>query len=232
MWQSRRLPDYARALEQLRRGGLLFRCDCTRAMLGPDGACRGRCQPRQGQVGDPSALRVRVPGDCRIEFDDRLQGRQSHQLGQEWPDFVVRRKDGLDAYQLAVVVDDAAQGISHVVRGSDLLDSTPRQLFLQRLLGFPGLDYCHLPVITDRGEPRPPSGRRPGARQPAQCPPLPPPGRTTAVSAKLRADPDLRCAALGAGAYSAGTGHTRRRAGMSFTPLYRFSSIGCHRDTD
>ena len=151
MWQSRRLPDYARALEQLRRGGLLFRCDCTRAMLGPDGACRGRCQPRQGQVGDPSALRVRVPGDCRIEFDDRLQGRQSHQLGQEWPDFVVRRKDGLDAYQLAVVVDDAAQGISHVVRGSDLLDSTPRQLFLQRLLGFPGLDYCHLPVITDRG---------------------------------------------------------------------------------
>ena len=149
MWQGQRHPAYADALERLRALGCLFRCDCTRAMLGPDGACGGRCLPRQEEVGPVAAVRVKVPFDCTVEFEDRLQGRQSHLLGREWPDFVLRRKDGLDAYQLAVVVDDAAQGVTHIVRGSDLIDSTPRQLFLQQLLGFPTPDYCHLPVITN-----------------------------------------------------------------------------------
>ncbi len=149
MWQGERLPAYAEALARLQGMGCLFRCDCTRAMLGPDGACAGRCLPRQHEVGPAAAVRVSVPADCTITFEDRLQGRQSHPLGREWPDFVLKRKDGLDAYQLAVVVDDDAQGITHVVRGSDLLDSTPRQLFLQQKLGLSAPSYCHLPVITN-----------------------------------------------------------------------------------
>ncbi len=149
MWQSSRGAAYAAALETLAAGGHLFRCDCTRQMLGPGGTCAGRCRERQTEITGPWAVRVSVPADCRIEFSDRLQGPQASDLGRELPDFVVRRKDGLDAYQLAVVVDDANQGITDVVRGSDLLDSTPRQIFLQRLLGCGAPRYCHLPVITN-----------------------------------------------------------------------------------
>ena len=150
LWQSRRAAVYAEALEALSAAHHLFYCNCTRAMLGPGGACNGHCISRQALVNPPRAARVRVPRECRIRFQDALQGLQDSHLGQEFPDFVVKRKDGLDAYQLAVVVDDAAQGISHVVRGSDLLDSTPRQIFLQQLLGYPTPRYCHLPVITNQ----------------------------------------------------------------------------------
>jgi len=150
MWQSQRLPAYAAILGQLQENGHLFRCDCTRAMLGPDGACRGRCLERPAQVTAPWALRVAVPRDHTVDFTDQLQGPQHTPLGRELPDFVLRRKDGLHAYQLAVVVDDADQGITHVVRGSDLLDSTARQIFLQQLLHYPTPHYCHVPVITNR----------------------------------------------------------------------------------
>jgi glutamyl-Q tRNA(Asp) synthetase len=149
LWQSTRKPAYADALDTLTARGHLFNCDCTRATLGPDGACNGRCAPRQSALTRPCATRAKVPGDCQIRFDDPLQGQQHTPLGQQLPDFVVKRKDGLDAYQLAVVVDDAMQAISHVVRGSDLLDSTPRQIFLQQLLAYPTPRYCHLPVITN-----------------------------------------------------------------------------------
>jgi glutamyl-Q tRNA(Asp) synthetase len=149
LFQSRRGAAYAAALGELAAGGHLFSCDCTRAMLGPDGACRGRCRERQGQLAGPTATRVAVPPDCHIEFNDRIQGCVATALGVEVTDFVVKRKDGLDAYQLAVVVDDAWQGISHIVRGSDLLDSTARQVFLQQLLGYPTPHYSHIPVITD-----------------------------------------------------------------------------------
>ena len=91
----------------------------------------------------------RAPGLAHPTIVDGIQGEQRIALGEQLPDFVVRRKDGLDAYQLAVVVDDAAQGITHIVRGSDLLDSTPRQIYLQQLLGYPTPSYCHLPVITN-----------------------------------------------------------------------------------
>ena len=148
-WQSERLGAYDETLQRLRASGQLFNCDCTRAMLGPDGACAGRCAPRQDAIKTPASVRVRVPADCRIEFEDRVQGQEDHQLGQQWPDFVLQRKDGLYAYQLAVVVDDEAQAITHIVRGSDLLDSTPRQLFLQQQLGYTTPVYCHLPVITN-----------------------------------------------------------------------------------
>jgi glutamyl-Q tRNA(Asp) synthetase len=149
MWQGSRSGAYAESLETLAAGGHLFHCDCTRQMLGPNGACTGRCRERQAAIARPWAVRVAVPADCRIVFRDRLQGTQVSALGQELPDFVVRRKDDLDAYQLAVVVDDAEQGITDVVRGSDLLDSTPRQIFLQQLLGYSTPRYCHLPVITN-----------------------------------------------------------------------------------
>jgi glutamyl-Q tRNA(Asp) synthetase len=150
LWQGDRGPAYRQALENLGASGHLFHCDCTRAMLGPGGACGGRCQPRQEQVSLPSATRVSVPPACRIRFHDQLQGPQDTRLGEAFPDFVVRRKDGLDAYQLAVVVDDGHQNITHIVRGCDLLDSTPRQIFLQQLLGYPTPHYCHLPVITNQ----------------------------------------------------------------------------------
>jgi glutamyl-Q tRNA(Asp) synthetase len=149
MWQGDRGPAYQEALAQLEQAGHLFHCDCTRAMLGPGGACRGRCLPRQSDISGPASIRVRVPRDCRIEFTDRIQGHFEVALGEVLPDFVVRRKDGLIAYQLAVVVDDAAQRINEVVRGSDLLDSTARQIFLQGILNLSTPGYCHVPVITN-----------------------------------------------------------------------------------
>ncbi len=148
-YQGQRGEAYAAALAELANRGLLFSCDCTRQKLGPDGACRGNCRNRQGHLATPVAIRVDPPGNCRIRFCDRIQVNVCD--GIEVPDFVVRRKDGLFAYQLAVVVDDAWQGITHVVRGSDLLDSTPRQVFLQQALDYHTPLYSHIPVITDRG---------------------------------------------------------------------------------
>lgn len=149
LWQSRRHAAYHTALEQLEEQGLLFKCDCTRALLGPGGACAGRCLPRQADVSSPCAIRVAVPADCVIAFTDGIQGKQSEALGQTLPDFILQRRDGLFAYQLAVVVDDAFGQVSHIVRGSDLLESTSRQIYLQQQLGAPTPHYSHLPVITN-----------------------------------------------------------------------------------
>jgi glutamyl-Q tRNA(Asp) synthetase len=149
MWQGQRNEVYENALNQLRELGLVFRCDCTRSRLGPDGSCRGRCLPRQQDVGQPSALRITVPEAETLEFDDIWQGQQRVPLGRDTPDFNVKRKDSLYAYQLAVVVDDAEQGISHIIRGSDILDSTARQLYLQQTLAYPAPTYGHIPVISN-----------------------------------------------------------------------------------
>jgi glutamyl-Q tRNA(Asp) synthetase len=151
LYQSQRDTAYAAALAELAGRRLLFSCDCSRQQLGPDGACRGNCRNRKEQLATPHAIRVDPPPEGRIHFCDRIQGDACGAQGMEVPDFVVRRRDGLFAYQLAVVVDDAWQGITHVVRGSDLLDSTPRQLFLQQALGYHTPLYSHIPVITDRG---------------------------------------------------------------------------------
>ena len=160
--QSARVESYLSALARLRANGDVYECACTRRKLesAPQGAggdriytgtCRGGIPvERIGQL--QRAWRVRV-GDAHIEFRDRLQGRQVQHLAHEVGDFVVRRADGLFAYQLAVVVDDAFQDITHVVRGADLMASTPRQIFLQRLLGYPPLSYLHAPVaINSDGE--------------------------------------------------------------------------------
>ncbi len=159
-YQSQRHNAYAAALDELTRQGVLYPCDCSRKEVaatgraGPYGMIySGRCRAHhKAGTTSRSALRVRVH-DQPIVFEDALRGRVSQQLAQEVGDFVVRRADGLFAYQLAVVVDDAAQGITEVVRGSDLLDNTPRQIHLQQLLKYPTPRYCHLPlVLNTKGE--------------------------------------------------------------------------------
>lgn len=157
--QSSRDAAYQAALDQLASAGMLFRCTCTRQDLRANGGVYpGTCRDRGMAplpAGTPHALRVRVPDfdAARIRFEDRLRGVFEFDLAAEQGDFIVRRKDGLWAYQLAVVVDDAEQGITDVVRGVDLLDSTPRQIHLQRLLGLATPRYLHLPILVDaRGD--------------------------------------------------------------------------------
>ena len=149
LWQAGRAAAYDQALTSLRRAGHLFHCDCTRQTLGPEGCCGGRCRPRQAEVKPPVATRVAVAETATVDFDDLWQGRQRCELGLSVSDFTVLRKDGLYAYQLAVVVDDAEQGINHVIRGSDLLDSTARQIYLQQILGYSTPVYGHFPVLLN-----------------------------------------------------------------------------------
>ena len=159
VWQSRRKALYEDALRRLDAGGLLYRCRCSRreiadsAVAGPDGPVYpGTCRGLALDASTPGADRVRTEGGA-IEFTDRVQGRIVQDVAREIGDFVLKRRDGLHAYQLAVVVDDAVQGVTDVVRGADLLASTPRQILLQRLLGYSTPRYLHVPVATDeRGE--------------------------------------------------------------------------------
>jgi len=148
MFQHTRSQAYDGAIAQLASEGLLFNCQCTRQMLGPNGACAGRCDGSPPADGRPSAHRVRVSASTNVGFDDLVQGPRQCNLVRDLPDFTVRRKDSLYAYQLAVAVDDLAQGITHVIRGSDLLESTPRQIYLMHCLGSEAPIYGHIPVIT------------------------------------------------------------------------------------
>ncbi|MGH8086387.1 MAG: tRNA glutamyl-Q(34) synthetase GluQRS [Lysobacter sp.] len=145
--QSERGALYQKALDQLLADGRAFACHCSRSDLLASGGIHRQCVAR---IRRPHpAIRLRVADDCLIEFVDAIRGRQSQDVAAEVGDFVLRRADGCWAYQLAVVVDDAAQGITDVVRGADLLDSTPRQILLQRALGLPTPRYAHLPLVTD-----------------------------------------------------------------------------------
>ncbi|WP_250450922.1 tRNA glutamyl-Q(34) synthetase GluQRS [Caballeronia sp. ATUFL_M2_KS44] len=160
VWQSQRDDAYAKAFARLQAAGLIYPCGCTRreiadslvhaharhATLAYPGTCR------HGLNGRPArAWRLRVPdGDAAcIAFVDRWQGPQSQDLATEVGDFALKRADGLWAYQLAVVVDDADARITHIVRGADLLDSTARQIYLQRCLGVPTPSYLHVPVLNN-----------------------------------------------------------------------------------
>lgn len=157
MVQSQRKTRYRELLDQLRRSGDAFPCACTRRELADgavavDGAAiyPGTC--RRGLLPGKTARAWRLAvGDEEVAFDDALQGRTRQRLGVAVGDFVLLRADGCFAYQLAVVADDADQDITHVVRGADLLDSTPRQIFLQSRLGLPTLAYAHLPVAVNPG---------------------------------------------------------------------------------
>lgn len=156
--QSERDALYQEALERLLAEGRAFPCSCSRSELQsaqPAGREQsdelyypGWCRNGVRAPDRPLAIRFRVaPGT--ISFDDRLQGLQSTELARDTGDFVIRRRDGLFAYQLAVVVDDAVQNITHVVRGADLIGSTARQIALQGALGLPPPEYAHLPVAID-----------------------------------------------------------------------------------
>ena len=156
MHQSRRHEAYAAALENLKNQALVYPCSCSRkeiadsAIHGIDGLIYpGTC--RNGLMTDQQALAWRIKVEDRaIAFDDAIQGRISQNLSHDIGDFVLKRADGIYAYQLAVVADDAEQGITHVVRGADLLDSTPRQIYLQQKLGVDTPDYAHIPVATNQ----------------------------------------------------------------------------------
>lgn len=159
VYQSRRGEAYEAAFEQLQKANLIYPCACTRkeisdsSLMGVEGPVYpGTC--RTGLTNGRQARGWRVRTDnVAIEFDDRVQGLQSSRLQQDVGDFVLRRADGLYAYQLACVVDDADQGITEVVRGADLLASTARQIHLQKLLRLPTPVYVHLPAaINARGE--------------------------------------------------------------------------------
>ena len=159
LYQSQRTAAYKEALHELQRSGLAYPCACSRREIADSAlhGVEGQVYPGTCRLGIPAgrqarAWRVRTD-DSTIEFDDALQGHITQHLESEIGDFVVLRADGLFAYQLAVVVDDAFQGITHIVRGADLLASTPRQIYLQRLLNFPMLAYMHLPVaLNAQGE--------------------------------------------------------------------------------
>lgn len=151
IFQKNRLDIYESVLDQLKKEGLIYACQCTRKMLGSNAIYAGTCRDLnldfQGQ-----AIRVKVQ-DQQICFDDRLQGRHCSNLQHDLGDFVLKRRDGIINYQLAVVVDDYLQGITHVVRGADLLDNTERQIWLGQLLGYPKLSYMHLPLaMNDQGQ--------------------------------------------------------------------------------
>ena len=167
-YQSNRDDIYAEALETLRKNDLIYPCFCTRNQLHAasaphatdgttlyPGTCRDLTPAEQAERAKTRkpAMRVKVP-DETISFTDHIMGAYTQNLAQECGDFILRRSDGVFAYQLAVVVDDALMGVNQVVRGVDLLSSTPRQIWLQRQLGFPQPEYGHVPLLLA------PDGRR------------------------------------------------------------------------
>ena len=151
IFQKDRLDIYDAVINQLHQNDLVYACQCTRKMLGSNhiytGTCRDLNLPFEQQ-----AIRVKV-SDREICFNDRLQGTHCSNLQQDLGDFVLKRRDGIINYQLAVVVDDYLQGMTHVVRGADLLDNTERQIWLGSILGYPKLEYMHLPLaMNDQGQ--------------------------------------------------------------------------------
>lgn len=143
--QSGRGAIYSEALQRLMDKGMAFECHCSRAELAITGGVHRHCISTTRRSNP--AIRLRVQDQCHIGFNDRVHGYVGQRIDVDVGDFVLRRSDGLWAYQLAVVVDDAAQGITDVVRGADLLDSTPRQILLQRALDVATPSYVHLPLL-------------------------------------------------------------------------------------
>lgn len=168
VFQSQRSKFYAEALKQLQTKNFIYSCTCTRKeiadsshLMGIDGAIyTKKCYKKitdssskdfnaYSSLMDTGSLRINVDNAGLITFKDSIQGDISQHLAHDIGDFIIKRKDGLFAYQLAVVVDDARQGVTHIVRGADLLDSTPRQIYLQQLLSLETPNYAHVPVATN-----------------------------------------------------------------------------------
>lgn len=147
LFQSHRFKAYQQVCEQLIQSGLAYWCGCSRRDLPETGIYPGTCRDGLPPGKLPRALRVRV-GDVPLSFMDRIHGEQVDDLQSSIGDFVIKRADGVYAYQLAVVVDDAFQRVTEVVRGTDLLDSTARQVWLQQCLGLPTPGYVHIPTAV------------------------------------------------------------------------------------
>jgi glutamyl-Q tRNA(Asp) synthetase len=153
LYQSGRDAAYRAAFDTLKEKGLIYACICSRSKIIQEalrlglkkGVYPGTCRTRAGDAPPHAAWRLRV--DTEEAFTDRWQGFFSQNLPQDVGDFVIKRADGLWAYQLAVVTDDAFQGVTHIVRGADLLDNTPRQIALQKALGLPTPIYLHIPIV-------------------------------------------------------------------------------------
>jgi glutamyl-Q tRNA(Asp) synthetase len=166
VWQSQRIARYEEALAHLRDAGLVYDCACSRAdlqraasaPLGAEPVYPGTCRNGLPAGKVARAIRFRAPHET-IAFDDLLRGRIEENVATQTGDFVVRRADGLFAYQLAVVVDDAEQRVTQVVRGADLLPSTARQIALQRALGYETPEYAHIALVTN------PDGTKLGKRE-------------------------------------------------------------------
>jgi len=148
VYQSQRTDRYAAALDSLRLAGLTFECSCSRSQLADEERYPGHCHAGPREPGVATATRLRMPTG-NVLFTDRVQGMFRQNVAAAVGDIVLRRRDQLFAYVLAVVVDDAAQNVTHVVRGADLLDNTPRQIQLQRLLHMPSPEYSHVPVLNE-----------------------------------------------------------------------------------
>ena len=150
LYQSSRLDSYKQALDNLRNQGLVYHCQCNRQRINRlGGVYDGQCRHLQlSASGNATRVIINNP-DKKISFVDQIMGTYQQQLGTQAGDFVIQRRDQLFSYQLAVVVDDQFQAISHIVRGEDLLDSTPRQLYLQQCLGYNQPTYSHLPLVLN-----------------------------------------------------------------------------------
>lgn len=147
IFQKDRLEIYENVLQQLQQLDLVYACQCTRKMLGSNAIYAGTCRDLKLPF-EQQAIRVKVT-DQSLCFQDRLQGQHCSNLAHDLGDFVLKRRDGIINYQLAVVVDDYLQGMTDVVRGADLLDNTERQIWLGQLLGYPRLNYMHLPLAMN-----------------------------------------------------------------------------------
>lgn len=153
VYQSQCLDAYHAKLDELAKNRLIYPCSCSRKTLAAiqastdvySGLCRNKLIPPDS----PYALRVKTAARV-IAFDDGLQGLMAHNIAEQDGDFILKRKDGIIAYQFAVVIDDYLQQVNQVVRGVDLLTETPKQIYLQQLLGLPCPDYMHVPVIVDQ----------------------------------------------------------------------------------
>lgn len=149
IFQSNRLEAYESALSHLVKANAAFKCICPRRRLNSDGACASKCFSRQHYLNEKFAFRFDYDPRSNIKINDFILGEKIWN-NQDLPkDFVIKRRDGLFSYQLAVLVDDVFQRITHVIRGSDLLDSTPKQLEIGSALNYPQLKYGHIPTITD-----------------------------------------------------------------------------------
>jgi len=153
VYQSQRTKLYESYLEQLSAKNLIYPCDCSRSKLKQNQgngliskAYPGYCRRKAGIVTSPNALRC-ITNTETISFQDMIQGQYTTQINKECGDFIVKRRDGFIAYHLAVAVDDAEQGITEIIRGADLLTSTPQHLYLQQLLGLSQPVYAHLPIV-------------------------------------------------------------------------------------